>query len=259
MSHTSRRPRGLAPWTPYAKNRALLDQVAAVLEEYAAYLPLTIRQVFYRLVGAHGYPKDDRAYGRLCEMMVRARRAELIPFDAIRDDGVSEYWPAGFHGVPGFWRSVERRAQDYRRVRTDGQPVALELWCEAGGMVPQLVRASEIYGVPVFSSGGFDSLTAKYDTAERIARENRPTVVVSVGDLDPSGVSIFESFAEDVGALAADLGCEDDPEFVRAAVTREQVERFNLPTAPVETHRQARRLAGRNGSGRGPRARRPRG
>lgn len=32
----------------------LLDQVREVLTEYKAHLPLSIRQVFYRLVGVHG-------------------------------------------------------------------------------------------------------------------------------------------------------------------------------------------------------------
>ena len=52
-----KRPRGYAPWRPQAKTRLLLDQVAAILDEYADHLPLTVRQVFYRLVGTAGYPR----------------------------------------------------------------------------------------------------------------------------------------------------------------------------------------------------------
>ena len=47
------RVRGLAPWQPQRATLALLDTVKAVLIEYAAYLPMTLRQVYYRLVGAH--------------------------------------------------------------------------------------------------------------------------------------------------------------------------------------------------------------
>jgi hypothetical protein len=71
------RARGLASWQPRAKSLALLDQVNAVLDEYRDHLPLTIRQIFYRLVGAYGYPKgtskDRRPYLRLGEMLNRAR------------------------------------------------------------------------------------------------------------------------------------------------------------------------------------------
>ncbi len=69
------RPRGFIDWNPQAKTRALIEQVQAVLEEYQKHLPLTLRQVFYRLVGAHGYAKTERDYERLCEALNKARRA----------------------------------------------------------------------------------------------------------------------------------------------------------------------------------------
>src|SRR5215472_17712700 len=61
------RVRGFAEWSPHRKTRALLVHVNAVLHEYANHLPLTIRQIFYRLVGAHGYEKTEQAYDRLIE------------------------------------------------------------------------------------------------------------------------------------------------------------------------------------------------
>ena len=59
------RVRGLAPWQPQHVTLKLLETVKSVLIEYAKYLPLTVRQVFYRLVGAHGYDKTERNYKRL--------------------------------------------------------------------------------------------------------------------------------------------------------------------------------------------------
>lgn len=56
-----RRPRGYADWRPQQKTRELLAQVHGVLDEYADHLPLTVRQLFYRLVATVGYPKDERA------------------------------------------------------------------------------------------------------------------------------------------------------------------------------------------------------
>jgi hypothetical protein len=84
--------------------------------------------------------------------------------------------------------------------------------------------------VPVFSSGGFDSLTAKYDFAEEIAASDRPVTVLHIGDLDPSGVHMPLALAEDVGAFVRELG--GDVEFHRAAVTPEQVRKLRLSTAP---------------------------
>ena len=62
------RPRGfITGWTPRPDTCALLDQVRAILREYDAHLPLTLRQIFYRLVGVHDYEKTERAYDRLGE------------------------------------------------------------------------------------------------------------------------------------------------------------------------------------------------
>jgi hypothetical protein len=43
--------RGFIEWSPKDHTRALIDEIAAVLEEYAGHLPLTGRQIYYRLIG----------------------------------------------------------------------------------------------------------------------------------------------------------------------------------------------------------------
>lgn len=59
------RPRGFATWRPRADTMVLVEQIRAVLAEYSEHLPMTARQLFYRLVGAHNYPKSEAAYERL--------------------------------------------------------------------------------------------------------------------------------------------------------------------------------------------------
>ena len=161
---------------------------------------------------------------------MKARRAGRIDFDAIRDDGVTADVPSSFTGKAGFWRAVRYTADTYRRDRREGQPHAVEVWCEAAGMVPQLVRVAGPYGIPVYSSSGFDSLTAKHEAALRAGGEDRPLLVLHVGDLDPSGVHLFTAAAEDVGAWADHYG--GATEFERVALTPEQVTAYGLPTAP---------------------------
>jgi hypothetical protein len=91
------RPRGfIARWTPRAETIALLDRVRAVLADYAEQLPLTLRQIFYRLVGAYSYEKTEAAYERLGETLNKARRARFIDMDAIRDDGFTSVVPVFF-------------------------------------------------------------------------------------------------------------------------------------------------------------------
>lgn len=223
------RVRGFAPWRPQAETLALLQDVRAVLATFRAYLPVTLRQVFYRLVATRGYAKDEKAYARLCETLNRARRAGVLEWDAIRDDGFTKRAPTAWDDPAEWAAAVVDSADRYRCDRQDGQGRRLVVWCEAGGMVPQLVRVASEYSVPVYSSGGFDSVTAKHDVAEEFSRLGRATVL-HIGDLDPSGVHMFGSLDEDVRAFLEELG--GDVSFVRLAVTRDQVDEMALPTAP---------------------------
>lgn len=237
-----RRPKGYSAWRPRSRTREVLEQVQEVLEEYAPHLPLTCRQIFYRLVGAHSYPKTAAAYDRLCEYLVRARRSGMVPFEAIRDDGMSVMSHGHYDGEEGFHAYVRRLGESYRQDKLASQGVDIRVLCEATGMMPQLARVLAPYSVPVRSCSGFDSLSAKHELLEWALQtelyEGKLPVVIHLGDYDPDGESIFESVREDVLAFMA----EDDPDlaekierahsFERVALTAEQVRRFELPTTP---------------------------
>jgi hypothetical protein len=195
------RPRGYAEWRPHRKTEALLEQVDEVLAVYRAEWPLTVRQIFYRLVGRYEYPKDEHGYSRLGECLNRARRARRIPFSAIRDDGVVVTQFEWFDGPEGFWDDAARRARTYRRDRQASQSQRIELWCEAAGMMPQLARIADEFSVPVRSASGFSSVTGNHDLAARVIGYSVPTVILHVGDFDPSGVSIFTAMVEDAAAF----------------------------------------------------------
>lgn len=227
------RVRGFAPWSSQAATLALLEQVRGVLGEYEDHLPLTIRQIFYRLVGAHAYAKDERAYERLCEMLNRARRARLISMVVIRDDGGTILAPNAWGSGEEFLDVVRQQARNLVLDHTEGQESRLVVICEAAGMAPQLARVAKPFGVMVLSGGGFDSLTDKHKFAAELADHDRPTEVLHIGDHDPSGVTMFLAFLEDVEAFARDLG--GDVTFTRLAVTPQQITAFSLPTAPPKS------------------------
>lgn len=235
---SSERPKGFAKWNPRPQTLAIVNQVQEILEMYHAHLPMTVRQIFYRLVGAYGYEKTEKGYNRLAEHLVRARRAQLIPFDAIRDDGTIDHRPWGFADEVAFWEDVRDSAEQYKKDRMLPQPVSVELWCEAAGMVPQLARAMSKYSVPVYSTGGFSSVTVTHEIAERARDLDKRTIFLHVGDFDPSGQSIFDSMSKDalyfVAGYRGGSLAEAEEKFCakRVALTLEQVEEHDLPTAP---------------------------
>lgn len=222
------RPRGFESWKPQRRTQAKLDAVQDVLIEYADYLPITIRQAYYRLVGKVVIGKTENDYENLCEMLNRARRSCVISMSAFRDDGFHGGYGTrlGFVGVDEFKYSIIQQAKNYRTDRQAGQNQRLVLWCEAVGMIGQLESVGNIYGVSVKSSGGFDSLTAKHGAGENFGGHT----ILHVGDYDPSGECMFDALKEDVRAFGWEY--ENDIVIERIAITPEQIKRFNLPTAP---------------------------
>jgi hypothetical protein len=218
------RPAGLeirnrTNWRPRAQTLALLDQVQAVLDELGEQLPLMVRQIYYRLVAMYGYEKTERASKRLGEMLNMARRARVIPMDAIRDDGVTSEEPLFFDGAEGFLDTMVHWARDFRLDRQRGQKRRLVVMCEAAGMVPQLARIASPFGIEVRSGGrGFASVTDKHWLGELWARSSMPITVLQIGDYDRSGVPLFDNLEEDVNAFRANYGGEV-VEFIRLAIT----------------------------------------
>lgn len=231
------RVRGFAPWRPQGDAKALLDDINDVLAAFRSFLPLTIRQIFYRLVATTGFPKTERGYKRLGEILNRARRAGLVSWDAIRDDGFHKPGNLGWDDVADFLEAVRGSVERFTLDRQAGQPRRVVVWCEAGGMVPQLDRVAREYSVPVYSSGGFDSVTVKHQLASEFAAMGN-VVVFHIGDHDPSGVHVFGSLDGDIRAFLDAMGGE--AEFVRLAVTPDQIHEHNLPTSPAKaTDRRA--------------------
>lgn len=224
----SSRPRGFAGWSPQRKTTDLLDQVNQVLEDYRAQLPVTARQVYYRLVARFDFDKTEKAYKRLLETLNRARRAGLVPMDSIRDDGSTARGLHRYDDAQDFIDSTKAYAKVFELDLQLDQPAYVEVLCEAAGMVPQLNRVASRYGIPVRSSGGFDSTTVKHSLGRIYGEMGKPVIVLHVGDLDPSGEHIHRNLNEDVGAFTSYYGGELTVE--RIAVTAEHQQTYNLPT-----------------------------
>jgi hypothetical protein len=233
-------------WRPQTKTRVLLKQVDEVFENYADQLPLTLRQVFYILVANYGYEKTERAYGRLGNHLNMARRAGWIRFDYLRDDSLHGFFGGDYENEDGFWSDVRQRAKNFTLDKLANQDYKLRVHCEAVGMLPQLRRVCRPFSIPVYSCSGFDSLSVKYDLKEEIVEaktyEGKSTVILHLGDCDPSGASIFkDGMAADVlGFLEQDFAGapywspDEIAIFERVAMLPQQAERLEVPSAPAK-------------------------
>jgi hypothetical protein len=229
---------GFYPYNPQDRAQRLLAEVNAILDEYVDQRPLTLRQIYYRLIAQYGHTKDEdkgRFYdGALSEVLVRARRAGMttndnVPlFEAIRDDELIRRTPSFYLGQDNFWTAVKRAAGRYRLHRQRGQARQLVLWCETAGMVPQLQRIADPMGISVFSSGKFDGVMAKHNLALEWCGNGQPRTILHIGDHDPSGIHIFEALARDVITFNRQMAerkglVMPDLEFIRLAALPGQV------------------------------------
>ena len=234
------RPRGFAPWNPNDETLEIIAQVAHILELEKAYLPLTNRQIFYRMVASFGYSKTENAYSNLCEKLNRARRAGLIDWDSIRDDGLTDKSGHFYWGPSTLQYVLQRECRNFLLLPDMPQPCKVEVFIEAAGMLPQVARVANPLGVTCYSSGGFSSVTVQRDTAKRLAERDKPTVILSIGDYDPSGVALYQSFKENVLAFfdgwsalgGTEAVCDDAPLFRRIAITPDQIRQYDFITAP---------------------------
>ncbi len=228
--YTHTRPRGLVPWRPSGEASEVIDCVTGIIAEYLQ--ALTIRQIFYRLVGKYAFEKTEKSYKRLGEYLNRARRAGLIAWDSVRDDGDIVPEVPGWYGLKQFQNTVRALADGYFRTPIGNKYV--EVWVETAGMAPQIQSIADEFGVRVIASGGFASTTQRYYAAQRLCSEARhhgiSPHVLMIGDYDPSGLSIMDSTCADVLAFTEryDVGVA----FEHLAVTSSQAIKFNLESAP---------------------------
>ena len=229
---------GLVAWKPRpgsASARCLVD-VLAVLEEWvgSGVVPsLTARAILYRLLPL-GWDKsdDDHPLGHVLE---RARRAQMIPFEWIADGRSEHYVPYAWSDPDEFRATWRQEAAHYRLDRLTGQS-SIELWIETAGMLEMLRPLAEELGTPLYCSSGMNTLSTKHEAAQRIiSNRERGNVIVFTGDLDPWGEARYENVRRDAIALARDIaGVDPVVSFVTAALTREQVAAYDIPTEPCK-------------------------
>ena len=137
--------------------------------------------------------------------------------------------------------------------------MVVEIWLEKEALAGIVVEVTWEWDVPLMVTRGFPSLSFTYAAAEAVyARSLRGqrTRVLYFGDRDPSGLAIDVSIVQGIGqGLDAIIGRDptygefeerdelggyfeaifhDHVDFERVAVTREQIEDWDLPTRPTK-------------------------
>jgi hypothetical protein len=201
------------------------DAIKDILEQDN---PQTVRQVFYALTVRGVIAKAEVEYHRtVVRLLVDMREAGQIPFEWLADNTRWQRKPSSFTGIEACLNSTSKF---YRRDLWAAMPVYVEVWCEKDALAGVLMEETEVYDVPLLTARGYSSLTFVYNAAKAIEAKGKPAYIFHFGDLDPSGVDA----ARDIEAKLRRYAPEAEIHFERPAVTREQVEQWNLPTRPTK-------------------------
>lgn len=218
----------------------LLGWVKHILSEQDG--PITIRHLFYLLVGHGIIEKTEKAYSVLAKFLAKWRRSGEVDYDAFADN-------TRWHIKPDTHRSMsealETWANNYRRDLWSRQAYYIEIWCEKDACASILSTTAGRFGVPVFVARGFASISSLYSAANTFRsfiERGKRCIIYHFGDHDPSGIAACESIKK---ALRTEFAV--DVEVIRAAVTKEQIRRLKLPTRPTKESSHSQMKSWRGG------------
>jgi hypothetical protein len=188
--------------------------------------PLTVRQLFYRMVVALLIAKTQLEYKNVTVRLAgEMREAGDLPWDWLVDETRWMRKPKSYDSLPEALREMQ---EHYRRDFWKKQDVYAEVWCESGSASGIVYPVTAKWDAPLMPSHGFSSKAFCWNTAKTIEHIDKPTYIFYVGDYDPSGVHIDRDIEAKLHRYAPDA----DITFKRIAVLPEQIEAWNLPSAP---------------------------
>ena len=222
------------------RTRAEMEAVReAVYDVAAADHPMTVRQVFYRLVSNGVIAKTEGEYkSTVVRLLATMRRAGDIPYGWIADNTRWMRKPQSYNSLED---ALRRTAETYRRALWADRDCYVEIWLEKDALAGVLSTVTYEWDVPLMVTRGYPSLTYLHDAGETIAAHGRPTFLYYFGDHDPSGLDIPRKVEEELRGFAPDV----ELSFERVAVTPDQIDEWELPTRPTKkTDTRARNFEG---------------
>lgn len=221
---------------PRSLERLLLED--AICGIVAADRPVTIRNVYYRLVTA-GHPKTDAFYNRVKRLGVNLRREGRIPYPDIVDASRAGLNHTGVSGPTdeAFAREV---AALYRRDAWASEGLRPIVIVESRSIAGAVSETCSYHGADLWPLGGWPSESMLYNLASCFVGGDEWPIACYIGDYDPAGLAIRGHVRARVEAIAAQcwsvpLGGEDYG-WHDVAVTAEQYHdaRFIAARSPAK-------------------------
>lgn len=226
----SRSERREISWTPGRRKQA--EQILAVVNDLSAYWPLTLRQIYYRLVAAGVIANTRSKYNDLSKVTKQMRLDGIMPWETMEDRARRVSMKRGVEDADAF---IERELgwflSGYSRCLVQGQENYVEVWCEKDALARILENVAAPYCIRAVTCRGYLSVTflkAYADRAKGAVDQRQTPVVLYFGDLDPSGIQMFEATQQTLVDELDVVGAK----FIRVGLNPEHVALHGLPNNP---------------------------
>lgn len=200
----------------------------AIIGVVAAQHPMNVRSVFYQLSNLKLISKTEaecsQTVGRL---LIELRLDGTIPFSHIADN---TRWVRKPTTYDSYSEALEDTAKFYRQSVWTNQKDYVEVWLEKEGLASVLFPVTSLYDVPLMATKGYSSISFLHSAAETITAQRKPAFLYYLGDWDPSGLDITKNVERRLREFAP----QAEIHFERIAVTKRQIEEWELPTRPTK-------------------------
>ena len=212
------------------KTLYIQEKVIEVTEELRDYWPLTLRQIYYRLVAAQHIENNQNRYKSLSRICSGMRKQGDLSWAVMEDRTRRVSGKRGLSGIDEFIAvQMGNFLKYYDRCLVQQQENYVELWVEKDALSRIFEEVAWPYCIRVVTCKGQVSTTFLKDYVDRVARfNNKHPVILYAGDLDPSGWRIPRSVRK---TLQKDFKLEVTLD--RFCLNPDQVEEYQLPNDPT--------------------------
>lgn len=204
-----------------------VQQAQAIFDDPEnAGMTMTLRQLYYQFVQADLIPNNRLSYRKLARVMSDARISGLIDWDLIEDRGRQ---PLIWATHTDTAESVADALRSFNLDHWKDQKNHVELWVEKDALSAVLRPLAEEFQSALMVNKGYSSTSAVREAAERIIGIDKPTTIIYVGDLDPSG----EDMVRDIADRLTMFGVME-LEITKVALTMPQIRQYKPPPNPAK-------------------------
>ncbi len=170
--------------------KATLNLIETIVGIASEIQPCSVRAIAYqmfnrKLIGSMSKGNVQKV-SRLC---VIAREEGALPWEWLVDESRQEQRVSTWDDPTDYALTIQH---SYRKNKWDVQPVHVAVWSEKSTIEGTLKPILKQYEVPYQPVHGWCSTTTAWDAAQASLDRSKRTVILYVGDFDPSGMGMSE-------------------------------------------------------------------